>query len=820
MKLLEIEIHNVRGIVEEVLTADGKNLVIWGPNGSGKSAVVDAIDFVLTGKVTRLEGTGTGKLKLRTHGPHIDRRPVDATVRAKLKVPGIENPIEIKRSMATPSKCEYERSLKPHIEPLLELAKRGQHVLTRREVLKFVTADANTRATEIQELLNIKEIELTRKALVAASNILSGELKNAQQNLDMAKKGVSSTAEQIQFDAANVLKVINRNRQVLGGQPIRKLRHGELKKDITPPIAQTSGKSVNVTLFEGQVRTIRNLLSEGNKEIAEKDENLRSFIASIKTNPTLLRAYSQRQLIVLGQSLLDESGKCPLCETDWPDDDLSVYLGERLLTANSVASQQEQIRQLSETIVGVLRSLQSSIENIINFVRLAGFEQELSQLQSWIDRLKDLISALEKPLEKYPVERFSGAQVKRLLAPDNVSEFLTNITEQIRKKYPESSPEQTAWDTLTSLVENVKILERDTEKDRIATLVHKRAVSLVECFEQARNKTLSALYHSVKDRFVEFYRFLHGSDEENFGASLQPDGAALNFEVDFHGRGPHPPHALHSEGHQDSMGLCLYLALAERLTEGKIDLIILDDVVMSVDATHRMQLCRLMNHFFPNRQFLITTHDRNWAHQLRSAGMVNKAGLIEFYNWNVATGPSVNHEPGMWEKIKTSLDRNDIPSAAGQLRRGSEEFYSFVCENLQARVTYKPNGRWELGELLPAAVGRYKDILKQAKRSAQSWSKDEIFADLNELDSTIGQIQKRLDAEGWTINTSVHYNEWENLTQADFLPVFDAFQDLYAHLTCATCGSILYVTLIGQSPESLRCSCDKINWNLKMKPKN
>ena len=58
----------------------------------------------------------------------------------------------------------------------------------------------------------------------------------------------------------------------------------------------------------------------------------------------------------------------------------------------------------------------------------------------------------------------------------------------------------------------------------------------------------------------------------------------LNLEVGFYGRGTFPPHAFHSEGHQDSMGLCLYLALAERLTEGLIDLIILDDVVMSVDV--------------------------------------------------------------------------------------------------------------------------------------------------------------------------------------------------------------------------------------------
>ncbi len=45
MRLLELEIHNVRGICDLTLKPSGKNLVVWGQNGSGKSAVVDSIDF-------------------------------------------------------------------------------------------------------------------------------------------------------------------------------------------------------------------------------------------------------------------------------------------------------------------------------------------------------------------------------------------------------------------------------------------------------------------------------------------------------------------------------------------------------------------------------------------------------------------------------------------------------------------------------------------------------------------------------------------------------------------------------------------------------
>ena len=52
MRLIELEIKNIRGIPEILLKPSGKNFLIWGPNGSGKSAVVDAIDFLLTGQVT------------------------------------------------------------------------------------------------------------------------------------------------------------------------------------------------------------------------------------------------------------------------------------------------------------------------------------------------------------------------------------------------------------------------------------------------------------------------------------------------------------------------------------------------------------------------------------------------------------------------------------------------------------------------------------------------------------------------------------------------------------------------------------------------
>ena len=48
-----ITIQNFRGIRDLTLGPQGGNLVIWGPNGSGKSGVIDALDFLFRGEISR-----------------------------------------------------------------------------------------------------------------------------------------------------------------------------------------------------------------------------------------------------------------------------------------------------------------------------------------------------------------------------------------------------------------------------------------------------------------------------------------------------------------------------------------------------------------------------------------------------------------------------------------------------------------------------------------------------------------------------------------------------------------------------------------------
>jgi len=818
MKLLELEIHNIRGITHLNLRPNGKNLVIWGPNGSGKSAVVDAIDFLLTGRVSRLTGKGTGCITQSKHGPHIDHDPIDAVARALVLLPGISHPVEIKRCMADSDELEIEESVKPYLEPIMNLANQGQHLLTRREVLRYVTSEPSTRAQQIQNLLNISEIEEVRRALVKVHNDFKKELEKAEHDVNTAKKAINETIDEMIFDQHKILIFVNNNRLILGGNQISTISSKDLKKELNPLVFFSENQGINTAQLDKEISKLKSLINpQSYDQISQYEDELRNLIKTIHSEPKLLRAISSSKLIQLGMELIQDSGECPLCETSWPPGKLLEHLEQRINLTHNAEQYHERISVLSQKIIAHISNTTSSIQQIQRIIKFANLDIENKKIQYWLDELKKHSNFLIDATENYPFDSISPDQIKKLFAPNYMENVLDHINSLVKEKCPTATPEQIALEKLSHLEENLKAFEKAKEKYDLEELNYHRAEKLAESFQQARDKILGSLYNEIRDRFVQLYRELHGADEERFTAIIEPEGAGLNFGVDFYGHGIHPPQALHSEGHQDSMGLCLYLALAERLTKGLIDIIILDDVMMSVDADHRKQACHILANFFPDKQFLITTHDKTWANQLKSEGVVDSQGLIEFYNWNVDTGPQVNYEVYFWDRIDRDLQKNDVPAASHRLRRGAEQFFSMACDSLQAKVTYKINGRWQLGDFLPAAISRYKDLLKKAKSAAQTWGYLEEFEMLQKLEDEAQQIIKCSNAEQWAINSSVHYNNWANLSEEDFRPVVETFHRLCNLFLCGSCGRMLQLATTGMTPVNVRCSCGKINWNLTKK---
>lgn len=813
MKLIELEIDNLRGIPHLILKPNGNNFLIFGPNGSGKSAIVDALDFLLTGQISRMTGAGTKDIKLKEHGPHINSKPEDVCVRGVFEIQGFAEPVEIKRSMSKPKTLICDAKVKSRITPILEMADRGQHVLTRREILNYVTAEASTRSQQIQKLLKITEVEQIRKKLSNVRNRLNEELKSSENSKVNAEASIMATIGETNFDKEKLLQIINENRQILSGEPIFEIKSSLLKEDINPIAG--SAISVNTALLESDIQNIQQLISKGNKEtIAETDLKLRGLILKISSDPKLKKATELKRLTELGLVLIDEDGNCPLCGTDWNPEDLKENLQKQLADLKEASKILDDISKLSNSINMQIKSLMSSIEKILDVLETLEIKDKYLELESWLGDLEELSTILENALENYPDERFGQETVQNLLTPSDIDAILDEILDFAKSRTPESTPEQTAWETLIRLEENLKVYEEAEINLKNASLAYKKSEILVKSYEESMESVLGKLYNGIVDRFEELYIGMHGEDESEFKAMIFPKKSGLDFKVDFHGKGIHPPHALHSEGHQDTMGICLYLALAESITEGLIDLIILDDVMMSVDNGHRRKICKLLANSFKGRQFFITTHDKTWARQLRSEGVVTGKGMIELFNWTLDSGPAVGTGFDIWDKIEDDLIRNDVSAAAAKLRRGSEEFFRLCCDSLQAPVKFKESGQYELGDLLPAALGVYNRLLKKSKSAARSWENFEELSRLEEIETNSKDVFRRSNAEQWAVNANVHYNEWADFDLKDFEPVVEAFQDLFRVFQCDGCNGMIHVSMQGNKAEAVRCNCGGFNWNL------
>ena len=266
------------------------------------------------------------------------------------------------------------------------------------------------------------------------------------------------------------------------------------------------------------------------------------------------------------------------------------------------------------------------------------------------------------------------------------------------------------------------------------------------------------------------------------------------------------------------MGVCLYLALMKRVLGNHFTFAVLDDVVMSVDSQHRKQFCKLLKTNFPNTQFVITTHDQVWAKQLRSEGVVGARSAVAFHTWTVETGPVLDEVTEVWEKIDADLAKNEVPTAAGRLRRHLEYVASDLADDLGAKVSYRADGGHDMGELLNAVIGRQGELLRLAAKAAKSWNDKEQEAKVEAFQKARSEILTASNGEQWVINKAIHYNEWLDLSKNDFKPVVTAFKQLLQQFRCEkpNCDSWVSVTP-RNDPVDLRCACGAFRLNLKEK---
>ena len=196
-------------------------------------------------------------------------------------------------------------------------------------------------------------------------------------------------------------------------------------------------------------------------------------------------------------------------------------------------------------------------------------------------------------------------------------------------------------------------------------------------------------------------------------------------------------------------------------------------------------------------------------------------GLIvrsqSFGGWTVDSGPRVWDDHDIWDEIQSELDKDDVPKAAWLLRRYLEFTANILADNLRARVEFRGDGHYDLGDLLPHVLKDWRKRLEEGEKSAEKWGLKEGKEAIEKKRTKAKALVAKSNVEQWAINPSVHFNEWANLQSHEFQEVVDAFKELLENLRCDNehCKSYLYISPRKGKAEELRCNCGATSVNLK-----
>lgn len=811
-----LHIEDFRGIRLIDLPLRARSFAVHGPNGSGKSGVVDAIDFALTGSISRLSGAGTGGVTVLKHGPHVHKRDDPAAAVVELTVRDVDSGeiSVLRRSIKDPTRFTLTPDGPAIRASVAEAQSHPELTLSRREIIKYVVAKPAERAQQVQALLKLNRLDDYRKLLKSALTKTSGALSTADAEQQTAESSFAAHLNIRDLLAAEIAREVNIRRDTLGLDAIEDVT---IDTDLAQGLkAGVSESAFNLVAARREAHDLALALSE-TEDLGLLQRALTEAIAAIAEDPGILDALKHRQLVEAGlRDLTDDT--CPLCDHQWESSAaLKAHLTDKLARSNDAADARNRLVTAADEYRQRVTTLKHAVDRVVPIATSHSDGEFHHHLTAYSTTLASHLQAVGLTVEA------------NLTAADSLSRSAysaeTAVVDGLSalEKRLEAEPDQSA---LTDAQSFLTITQDRWARVRIARAqaVKARAVRdsaqlIYHRFCDVSDLALKTLYETVEADFSRYYQIINSDDEGGFTAQLKPTSGSLDLAVDFYGIGKFPPTAYHSEGHQDGMGVCLYLALVKQLLGKGFRYAVLDDVVMSVDVNHRRQFCELLKNEFPNVQFIITTHDVVWARQMQSAGLITSKSQARFYGWTVDGGP-VYEQGDIWERIDEDLAKNDVPGAAHKLRRRLEAAAADIADSIGGRVPYRGDNNYDPSVLLDGIKGKHNDLLKAASDAANSWGDESAKAVIEEKKVARAAVVPEQVSESWVINSLVHNNDWiNNASVNDFNPVLKATRDFLDLFSCdnSECPGWIYV--VGRPEEALRCDCGKYNLNLKRKKK-
>jgi hypothetical protein len=274
---------------------------------------------------------------------------------------------------------------------------------------------------------------------------------------------------------------------------------------------------------------------------------------------------------------------------------------------------------------------------------------------------------------------------------------------------------------------------------------------------------------------------------------------AIDICLKFHGVEQDSPRLTLSEGYRNSLGLCIFLAMAKR-EAGEDRPIFLDDVVVSLDRNHRGMILELLEKEFGGRQIIILTHDREWYTELRQQlddGEWAFKALLPY--GTPALGIRWSHKTTTFGDARAQLAARP-DSAGNDARKIMDVELALIAERVQTRMPYvraEKNDRRMAHDFLErlAADGKTCFQKKMGKDYGGHTEAIEAFEEADRLLVT------------WANRGSHTFD----LVRPEATKLIDACERALDSFRCLSCGKNVWFADAGGS-EWVQCQCGEIRW--------
>ena len=242
-----------------------------------------------------------------------------------------------------------------------------------------------------------------------------------------------------------------------------------------------------------------------------------------------------------------------------------------------------------------------------------------------------------------------------------------------------------------------------------------------------------------------------------------------------------------SESHLNSLGLALFLAMAETFNK-QIGFLMLDDVITSLDREHRGRLAKLLVDKSQGIQFIVLTHDEHFFNQIsvRAPNWIK----TEFTSWSYGDGPRlIRHSSDrLLDQANVALGKGDRIGAAQKGRRVLEEILQEACEALEALLPFRRGVKNNQREA--------QEVMNGLRRTLRSRSRS-MHRNLKPLFQSLETDLQAL------LNVESHANQDATSTQ-EIQDALTDISELRDRVTCCKCRTRIWHF---GPPDSSRCKC-------------